>query len=183
MSRGHTRPYRPRPENIHRPRPENIPDKPALNIPEPPEIKEDKTEAPDTPIPSNRLGRLETGTNPYLVDHETTDELQLYGRINLPNKESLVIDLVRSDLVYQLEEYRADESRVAAVFWAIVGGVISILTNWATSWPTSFTNISKFFLVLLIIFCLLVGSYKVTLSKRASKKKKEIEQSKTPGTF
>jgi hypothetical protein len=166
-----------------RPRPEDVPDKPGLEIPKPPEIEEDKTEAPDVSIPSSRMGRLETGTNPYFMDDETADEPKLYGRIKLPGKDSLVIDLVRSDLVYQLEEYRADGSWVAAVFWAIVGGIISILTNWATSWPTSFTDISKFFISILVAFGILIGLYMLTLHRRVFKKKKEIEQSKTPGSY
>lgn len=161
------------------PRAQDVPVKPDLDIPFPSDIGENLTQAPGTEIAPPQMGRLDTGTSSYFLEDETTDTPKIYAPVNLPDRSSLVIDLVKADLVYQLEEYRSDESKMAGAFWAFVGAIISLIINWVTSSPITITTVSIVFMVFFILLGGLSALFMFTLKRRASKKSEEIARSKT----
>jgi hypothetical protein len=161
------------------PRPEDIPNKPELAWSEPLEAESKDTEAPGISIPNARTRRFDGGTSPYLMDDETSDGPRMYAPVHYPSAGDLGIYLVRADLVYQFEEYRNYEGMVASVFWLLLGAFISVLVNWATTWPTSFTDISKLFAAILLVFSILACAFMLMFHNQANKKKEAIESSKT----
>jgi len=157
----------------------DVPDKPALALSETADIGADTTLSPYADIPEPKALRFSSGTNPYFADDETADTPRIYAQVNLPSASSLSVDLVRSDLVYQLEEYRTDQGRVAACFWLFVGAIINIVINWVTSSPMTLTPISETFLVIFCVLALLCSVFMISFGTRASKKSEEIAKSRT----
>ena len=101
----------------------------------------------------------------------------LTAPVNLPGRKSLSVDLVPSDLVFKLEEYRKDGSVFTAFFWTLLGSIISILYDLFTTDPFSLSINSISLLVILGIFLITNGILSLIFSIRANKKINEIKNS------
>lgn len=102
-----------------------------------------------------------------------TDKLQ--ASVRLP--EDMTIQLVKSDLLEHLDEYRSDENKAYLLIGIFAGTESGILVNWATEENFSITRPS---LVLIILFALLLGMsvwWATQLHIRATKLKKKIFRS------
>ena len=97
--------------------------------------------------------------------------------IKLPERNSLSVDLVPSDLVFKLEEYRKDGSIFTAFFWTLLGSIISILYDLFTTNPFTLSINSISLLVILSIFLIANGILSIIFTLRANKKIKEIKNS------
>lgn len=69
--------------------------------------------------------------------------------VEIPTREQMKVKLVPVHLVNRLEEARSDEHFWGAVFWAVMGAILGIICNWATSDPIKITRPS---LVVMALF-------------------------------
>lgn len=99
----------------------------------------------------------------------------LSAPVYLPKRTSLSVDLVPSDLVFRLEEYRKDGSFFTAFFWTLIGTILSILYDLVTTVPFLLSVNSISLLILLGIFTIIFGILSLVYSIRANQKFKEIK--------
>ena len=79
---------------------------------------------------------------------------ELTARILLPPREMTDVQLLPSDALDRLEEYRSDENIAYLLIGAFSGAILGILSNWATNDTFVITRVS---LVLLGFFAVLCG--------------------------
>lgn len=84
-------------------------------------------------------------------------EINITAPVYFPPRDSLAINLVSTDLVYRLEEYRSDEKRFETILFTIIGAIIGVVVNWATTEPLMFSKTSIVIIILLSIFAVLSG--------------------------
>jgi hypothetical protein len=94
-------------------------------------------------------------TLPSSVEH--IERATMSAPIRIPSRESLAIGLVPSDLIYRLEEYRADQRRWEAIAWSLGGAVLGIVINWVTNDPITVSRASIILLIVLFVLAILVG--------------------------
>jgi hypothetical protein len=97
--------------------------------------------------------------------------------VAIPSEEELRQDLVRSDLVYALEQSRSDQTRFENFIFTIVGAMLGIATQ-ADLDPTKLTATSKAFLLLFVVLFVLCIWHLATLNSRVTKTKADMERSK-----
>ena len=148
-----------------------IPQKPDLEISDIEEFIIKGTNAPGFDDIRSAFQRIHCGTNV-----ETPEEFGKYSApVYAPERERLAINLVPSDLVYKLEEYRADNKIITSIFWACIGGIVGIMGNWLTSDPPHLTPISVVAVIMLLVFSTIFGFIMSATNQRAKKKKSEID--------
>lgn len=164
----------------YRPRPEAVPQKPALDLAFPDDVEESQTQAPGTDIAQIGPPALDNGTG-YETAEETDEGSGLTAPVNIPSRDKLAVNLVPADLVTRFVELQADEGKVAAFFWALVGAVFGIIVNWTTSDNIIITRPSIIVLILLVLVGVLVFLYMRGLTQRSKSKLQEIDFSKRKG--
>ncbi|MCZ7567011.1 MAG: EsaB/YukD family protein [Ardenticatenaceae bacterium] len=100
-------------------------------------------------------------------EQQIFDAVELSAPVLIPTRDSLAIGLVPSDIVYRLEEYRADEMRWQAVAWTFTGAVLGIIVNWVTSNPMTVPRTSLIVIAVFVIMAILTGFAARDYRKRA----------------
>jgi hypothetical protein len=95
--------------------------------------------------------------------------------VTIPSRESLTIGLVRSDLVYQLEEYRSDQRRWETLTTILVGAALGIVVNWVTGEPIIITRASVIILITFIGLSFAIWLIARDFSRRATTLKQKIQ--------
>lgn len=117
----------------------------------------------------------ENVTQFYKPDQAILDSVDLLAApIYIPNRDSLAIGLVPSDIVYRLEEYRSDQMKWETILWIFVGAVLGIVINWITSDPIVISRTSVVVLIILIIVSVVIGVNAREYKKRADEMKSKI---------
>jgi hypothetical protein len=148
--------------------------------------------ASDTSINSNNTGfpgsdyldHPVKGNTPWSKQGTSDQDWQsasrdLQAQVELPTRESLKVKLVDSNLVYRFEEYRSEGSFFSAVFWALLGADIGIVTDLYTAIQPPFDPLQVKFLVALGIFTLVFGGISLRYSCKAKNKLRDIRASET----
>lgn len=92
--------------------------------------------------------------SPRETPEEVFAAVNFSAPIMIPKPMSLAVNLVPSDIVYQLEEYRSDQMRWEAVMWAFLGAIFGIIANWVTADPIATSRTS---LILLVVFTIMTS--------------------------
>ena len=158
----------------HKTRFKPTPSKPVLEITSVEPLETGETIAPGSNSFPENITTFEHGTTDLTSTDD--DEYEISAPVRLPSRESLTRDLVPSDLIYQLEEYRSDERRMSAVFYIFIGGILGIIVNWITSESAAISKPSVIFLVVLFLIAIFFGYLMLDYKKRADKKIAEIKQ-------
>ena len=77
--------------------------------------------------------------------------------------------------MYQYDEYRSDESTMAAFFYTILGAFLGVIINWVTSDPIIVSKPSIIIEIVLFVFLIVIGLFTYRFNNRAKKKKSEID--------
>jgi hypothetical protein len=156
----------------HRKKPKytNIPQKPELEITSSAVIEEDET------IHSNAFEDLANDADRTSLGNIDTSTNSLTAPIRMPNRDQLAVDMVPSSLVYQYDEYRSDESKMAAFFFAFLGAFLGVIINWATADSLIFSKTSIIIEVILFLIVLIMGYFTYVFDRRAKNKKLEIDK-------
>ncbi len=111
----------------------------------------------------------------YKPEQAILDSVNLLGApIFIPNRDSLAIGLVPSDIVYRLEEYRSDQMKWETILWIFVGAILGIVVNWITSEPLVISRASLVVVVILVIISIIIGVNAREYRKRADEMKSKI---------
>jgi len=143
------------------------PQKPELEITSTSDIEDDETvalsslEDSDSDIEGTSIGSI--GNNTLTVP------------MHIPEREKLALNMVPRELIYQYEEYRSDESNMAAFFYTILGAFFGVLINWATSDPIVISKTSIIIELILLVFIIVIGLFTYRFNRRAKNKKSEID--------
>jgi hypothetical protein len=154
--------------NRNRLDPTHVPQKPALTLDMPDDFEENETPIPGVAIIGTKFQPFGGGTS-YEEDDDGLDRLT--APVNLPERNSMAVNLVPIDLVNQLEECREDEVLIMAFFWAVIGLLGGIIINWITANGTKPTDMSIGIAGILVLLAIAVGYY--WKSKHSSVKKKQ----------
>lgn len=107
-------------------------------------------------------------------DKELVDALEMSAPVYVSTRDSLAIDLVPSDLVYKLEEYRSDEMRWSSIMWTLVGAVLGVIVNWATSDPMVISRASLVVFAILAMMAVFIWIATREYRRRADEAKRRI---------
>lgn len=108
------------------------------------------------------------------AEKELVDAVEMSAPVYVPTRGSLAIGLVPSDLVYKLEESRSDEMRWSSIMWTLVGAVLGIVVNWATSDPIIISRASLIVFVILALMAVFIWIATRDYKKRADDAKGRI---------
>lgn len=109
-----------------------------------------------------------------MTDQNLANQIEITAPIHIPARNNLAIDLVPSNLVYRLEEYRSDERRSEAVMWALIGAVLGIIVNWVNTDPPSISRNSLVLISILIVIIVVTWMAVKDYRKRADKIKERM---------
>ena len=116
---------------------------------------------------------LKSSTDTLNKSPKVEDEFS--APVTIPSRESLTIGLVRSDLVYQLEEYRSDQRRWETLTTILVGAALGIVVNWVTGEPIVITKASVVILITFIGLSFAIWLIARDFSRRAMNLKQKIQ--------
>jgi len=104
--------------------------------------------------------------------------LSISAPINIPDLEEMTVLLVQADIVYRLEEYRADQQHWEAIMWTLMGAILGVLINWTTSEPIVISKISILAIIIFSIFACIALASVIKYRKRAEKMRERVLNSK-----
>jgi hypothetical protein len=157
----------------HKSKYQSVPQKPDLEISNY-QVFDDPNETivPGLDIKSGTDFKRSRGT-----DTSTDDYEELNAPVKLPSRDSLAIDLVPATLVFQLEEYRADESRLAALFFAFLGALLGFIATLSMTKPIYVLPTIIVGLLLLIVSIIFFSLMRI-MKIRADNKINELQSYK-----
>lgn len=147
-----------------------IPEKPELEITSSSIIEDD--ESP----PSNALEVLANDTDGTSLGNIGANANSYTAPVHLPDREQLAVNMVPSDMIYQYDEYRSDESKMAAFFYAFLGAFLGVIINWATADPVVISKTSIIMEFVLFVVIIIMGYFTLRFNSRAKSKKSEIDK-------
>jgi len=157
--------------NRHKSKYSAVPEKPEMGITNYPSSDElDETRAPGLET-FGMKEKYERGTG------VATDELGISAPVNIPDRDSLAVDLVKADLVFRLEEYRSDEARFAALFYTFLGALLGFITTFSMSDTFKLTMpivvVGVLLVIISVIFFVMMRLYKVRADEKIGEIKKQ----------
>jgi hypothetical protein len=99
---------------------------------------------------------------------------ELKANVLLPPSEDLSVQLVPSYWLDRLEEYRADEKKGYVLLGAFLGGVIGILSNWATQETFVLTKAAGVLIFMFVLLGLALSGWVWQINKRVRRVKDTI---------
>ncbi|MCC6683546.1 MAG: E3 ubiquitin protein ligase [Bacteroidia bacterium] len=102
------------------------------------------------------------------------DAVTFSAPILIPKPDDLAINLVPSDTIYRLEEYRSDQIRWEAVLWVFIGAILGTIVNWVTSDPITISRVSLILVGVFAIIAVVIGFAVREYKGRAERIKREI---------
>jgi hypothetical protein len=135
--------------------------------------------------PSSVLGRFESNFFEEIQEfqcredgtsHETPDRSVFTAPVRIPSRDKLAVDMVPYSLVYLYDEYRSEEAKASAWFFAFIGAFLGVIINWTTSEPLIISKTSIVVELILVVTIVLLGSFTYSFNKRAKAAKSQIDE-------
>jgi hypothetical protein len=120
------------------------------------------------------IDRLKLG---YRVPQNAIDRIDISAPVSIPKREDMTVSLVPADIVYRLEEYRSDQQHWESIMWTLVGAILGVLVNWATSDPLVVSKVSVIILVIFFVFTSIALTSAIRYRRRAEKMKERMMNS------
>jgi hypothetical protein len=100
----------------------------------------------------------------------------VFAPVYVPESEDLRVNLIRGELVSELEKCRSDELKFSSIMWTFIGATLGVLINWVTASPFIVSTLSLITLTLFLIMSVLMWTFANDFKKRADKLNFEISR-------
>jgi hypothetical protein len=124
--------------------------------------------------------RLDTMTTS--IESATERGQELKAKVLLPPSEHLNVQLVPSHSLERLEEYRTDEKMIYVFLGVFLGGIIGILSNWATQDSFKIDRASGVLIAMFVFLTCCLSYWAYITNERVHKVRNQMFLSKSSNT-
>jgi hypothetical protein len=111
---------------------------------------------------------------PTIDDSTTWQDEELTAPVVLPSRREMTVQLAPVNLIERFDEYKADENIAWTVIGLLVGAILGVIGNWATTEPPHISRLSVGLIIVLLIMIVPAKVWLVRLRQRADTVKRRL---------